>query len=80
LYTGHNLEALDIFRLAAARVVTAHRFGVACFLNADAVWKAAHVDEDWNVELWGEDEEAAERRVRRFAEMAAAARLLDLLR
>jgi chaperone required for assembly of F1-ATPase len=82
-----SLGDLDIFRLAAASAVMtltgSALLALALLegrLDADAAWKAAHVDEDWNVELWGEDEEAAERRVRRFAEMAAAARLLDLLR
>lgn len=41
-------------------------------------WDAAHVDEDWNVELWGEDDEAATRRAYRRAELNAAARLAGL--
>jgi len=39
-------------------------------------WSAAHVDEDWNMEQWGYDELALERRARRFAEMQAAAEVL----
>ncbi len=27
--------------------------------DADQVWAAAHVDEDWNIDQWGVDEEAA---------------------
>jgi chaperone required for assembly of F1-ATPase len=42
-------------------------------LTDDEAWHAAHVDEDWNMELWGEDELALERRAQRFAEMQAAA-------
>lgn len=42
-------------------------------LDADAAWSAAHVDEDWNIALWGEDEEAAARRAFRFMEMRAGA-------
>lgn len=45
-------------------------------LTADEAWGAAHLDEDWNVELWGEDQEAADRRVRRRAEFDAAVRLM----
>lgn len=45
-------------------------------LTVDEAWTAAHVDEDWNIELWGEDEEAAERRRYRRAEMEAAALLM----
>jgi chaperone required for assembly of F1-ATPase len=42
-------------------------------LSVDAAWAAAHVDEDWNMELWGRDQLALERRIFRFAEMQAAA-------
>jgi chaperone required for assembly of F1-ATPase len=45
-------------------------------ISCDAAWAAAHVDEDWNIELWGEDALAAERRAARYAEMQAAARVL----
>lgn len=45
-------------------------------LDAEAAWKAAHVDEDWNIAQWGEDFEAAERRRSREAEMLAAAAIL----
>jgi chaperone required for assembly of F1-ATPase len=47
-------------------------------LSADAAWQAAHVDEDWNMEQWGRDELALERRVSRFAEFAAAAMVLRI--
>ena len=43
-------------------------------LSIEEAWAAAHVDEDWNMELWGRDELALERRAFRFAEMQAAAR------
>jgi chaperone required for assembly of F1-ATPase len=45
-------------------------------LEPDAAWAAAHVDEDVQIETWGEDAEAAVRRARRFADFAAAAELL----
>jgi chaperone required for assembly of F1-ATPase len=45
-------------------------------LSADEVWDAANVDEDWNMEQWGRDELALERRSFRFAELEAAARVL----
>jgi chaperone required for assembly of F1-ATPase len=47
-------------------------------LTLDDAWAAAHVDEDWNMELWGRDELALARRAARFAEMQAAARVLEL--
>ena len=48
-------------------------------LSADEAWAAAHVDEDWNIAQWGEDEEAMARRAFRFAEFQAAAKVLRLL-
>jgi chaperone required for assembly of F1-ATPase len=47
-------------------------------LTLDDAWAAAHVDEDWNMEQWGHDELALERRAARFAEMQAAVRVLEL--
>lgn len=41
-------------------------------LSAEEAWQAAHVDEDWNMEQWGGDELALERRAFRFAELRAA--------
>ena len=43
------------------------------FHNADEVWTAAHLEEDWNSEQWGTDELALERRAARRAEFDAAA-------
>jgi chaperone required for assembly of F1-ATPase len=48
-------------------------------LSIDAAWLAAHVDEDWNMEQWGCDELALERRAFHFAEMRAAASVLEHL-
>ena len=42
-------------------------------MEAEEAWKVAHVDEDWNMELWGADAEALARRARRFEDFAAAA-------
>src|SRR5215831_16250975 len=46
-------------------------------LSVDAAWAAAHVDEDWNMKFWGRDALALERRAARFAEMQAAAMVLE---
>jgi chaperone required for assembly of F1-ATPase len=45
-------------------------------LSVEEVWQAAHVDEDWNMEQWGRDELALDRRAFRYAEMQAAASVL----
>jgi chaperone required for assembly of F1-ATPase len=47
-------------------------------LSSDAAWQAAHVDEDWNMEQWGRDEMALQRREFRFAEFQAAAAVLKM--
>jgi chaperone required for assembly of F1-ATPase len=48
-------------------------------LDEDQVWAAAHVDEDWNIQRWGVDEEVAGRRLARFLDFRAAARVLQAL-
>ena len=47
-------------------------------MDAEEVWTAAHVDEDYNIRLWGEDAEASQRRAFRRREFDAAVRLLVL--
>jgi chaperone required for assembly of F1-ATPase len=49
-------------------------------LSRDAAWAAAHVDEDWNMEFWGRDEMALQRRAFRLAEMTAAIEVLKEVR
>jgi chaperone required for assembly of F1-ATPase len=44
-------------------------------LTAAEVWRAAHVDEDFEMQAWGEDGEALRRRARQWREMEAAANL-----
>jgi chaperone required for assembly of F1-ATPase len=73
----------DAWRLGAAHSVTALT-GSALLalalaqerLSAEQAWQAANVDEDWNMEQWGRDELALERRAFRFAELEAAATVL----
>src|SRR5471032_2193797 len=45
-------------------------------LDQDQVWAAAHVDEDWNIDQWGVDEEVAARRAARLVDFKAAAGIL----
>jgi chaperone required for assembly of F1-ATPase len=60
----------------SALLALAHARGV---LDVDATWTAAHVDEDYQISLWGEDDEASARRRARRAEFEAASRMLSLL-
>ena len=74
----------DPWRLGAAHVITTLT-GSALIalamargqLSAEAAWQAAHVDEDWNMEQWGRDEMAMQRRDFRHAEFQAAATVLE---
>lgn len=45
-------------------------------LTLEEAWSLAHLDEDWNIEQWGADDEAMALRARRFEEMQAAALML----
>lgn len=84
---ANALEPHEAFRLTGLHVITtltgsalialAHMRGD---LPADEAWSAANVDEDYQVSLWGDDDEAAERRKLRRAEFDAACRLLAALR
>lgn len=49
-------------------------------LTPNEVWAAAHVDEDFQIGLWGQDEEAADRRTKRRVEFDTAVAVLDALR
>jgi chaperone required for assembly of F1-ATPase len=76
-------NVMDIWRLAAISSITTLT-GSALLalalargaLDVEAAWAAAHVDEDWQMEQWGRDEIALERRAYRYAEMCAAAAVL----
>jgi chaperone required for assembly of F1-ATPase len=44
------------------------------------IWTAAHVDEDFNIEQWGLDEEVAARRAARVVDFEAATRILNAMK
>ena len=74
------------FRLSAIHVMTTLTGSALLALAVEAealtpeeAWTAAHVDEDWNAEQWGEDAEAAARRVVRRKEFDAAVALVRSL-
>jgi chaperone required for assembly of F1-ATPase len=76
----------DPWRLGAAHAVTTLTGSALIALTLSAgrltveeAWAAAHVDEDWNMEQWGRDELALARRAFRYAEMQAAAAVLQVL-
>lgn len=49
-------------------------------IDGPAAWTAAHVDEDWNIEEWGRDDEAEARRALRWRDMEAAVFVAENLR
>lgn len=49
-------------------------------VSGEEAWTAAHVDEDWNIQEWGEDKEAMERRDLRWRDMEAALFILENLK
>jgi chaperone required for assembly of F1-ATPase len=76
----------DPWSIAALHVVTtltgSALLGLALMRGAidqDKVWTAAHVDEDWNGEKWGVDDEVAARRAARLIDFRAAASILKAL-
>jgi chaperone required for assembly of F1-ATPase len=82
-YVRGELAGLEGFALAALLSITgltgsallalALRHG---WLGADEAWRAAHIDEDYQMELWGEDEEAMASRQYRRREYDAAIKAL----
>ena len=48
-------------------------------VSPEEAWQAATLEERWNMELWGEDEQAARSLAQRRADFLAAARFLCLL-
>jgi chaperone required for assembly of F1-ATPase len=77
----------DPWSIAALHVVTtltgSALLALALFLGVrdpEEIWAAAHVDEDWNIEKWGADEEVANRRGARYVDFAAASRILDAMK
>ncbi|MCX9147232.1 molecular chaperone [Erythrobacter sp. WG] len=81
-----RLKALDPFALAGVDAMTKLAaslvIGLAA-LDAEeplALWQAASLEEEWQAELWGRDEEAEERRARREADFLRASAFARMAR
>ena len=84
---GEHLSTRDAFELTALHNLSSLTGSAllalaleAAFLDADAAWAAAHVDEDWQIGQWGADEVAQARRQARRAEFDATIEFLSLAR
>jgi chaperone required for assembly of F1-ATPase len=73
------LEAQSAFTLAALQTLASLTASLVVALaaiapgaDAEALWNAANLEEDWQTELWGKDAEAELLRARRLEEFSAA--------
>ncbi len=81
------LEAQDDFTLAALKTLASLAASLVIGLaaldedaDAEALWNAANLEEDWQVEQWGSDYLAEEVRARRLKTFTQALRFITLLR
>lgn len=82
-----RLKTLDPFTMAALVTLTSLAASLVIGLSAleenadkDALWSAANLEEDWQIEQWGEDAEAKSVRERRTADFTNVWNFLQLLR
>ncbi len=83
---GEAIAARDAFELAALSPIVSVTGSLVLALallegaaDAEQVWTAARIDDDWQVEMWGEDELATRTTAAHRADYDAGARLLGLL-
>ncbi len=74
-----RLTALDPFALAGTEMMASLAASLLVAISASeadadakALWAAASLEEEWQAELWGRDEEAEARRTERAAQFALA--------
>jgi chaperone required for assembly of F1-ATPase len=82
----NHIEQLDSFMLTSVFTLTTLTGSALLSLmvvhgsiSPEQAWAAAHVDEDFQIAQWGEDDEARARRSARRIEFDAVMRLLSLL-
>lgn len=81
-----SLDTIDFMSVTALVSMTgitgSGLLGVALregLIDPDTAWRAAHVDEDYQIANWGEDYEASKRRERRRTEFDAAVNVMRWL-
>jgi len=79
----HALDAFHIAGLSPLVTISGSLVGALALLEgaipAETLWQAAHVDELWQAEQWGEDELALAARDSRRVDFLAGVRFLELL-
>ena len=82
---GESLKSLSDFELSAFySIMTLTGSALIAMMLArqaitpEAAWAAAHVDEDYQIEHWGQDDEARDRRIGRHAEFIVCCRFMEL--
>jgi chaperone required for assembly of F1-ATPase len=76
-YDNFGLAALSVITTLTGSAILALAVAKAR-LEPESAWAAAYLDENYQNERWGIDEEAQEKRAARWREMDGAARLLTL--
>jgi len=82
-----RLEAQDAFTLAGLQVLTSLSASLTIGLsalepdaNVERLWQFANLEEEWQVELWGKDEQAEARNAKRRDAFISAHQWLGMLR
>lgn len=82
-----RLSGEDAFTLAPLLTLTSLSASLCIGLaaleagaDAEPLWNAANLEEDWQAQLWGADAEASAVRARRFSEFSRALQFLQLQR
>jgi len=80
------VKALDAFRLTALHDLVSISgslvLGLAVLhgrIDAETAWRLSRIDEEWQSELWGADEEAEAVAIGRLADIKSAHNILNLL-
>ena len=81
VHVGQIDDPLTLAALHVATSITGSAILAMALLKDEVelkqAWEVAHVDEDWNISQWGEDEDAMQRREKRLVDMTAAAFVLE---
>lgn len=82
-----GLDGLDPFTIAALHelVALSSSLIIGCAVlekpdNAPILWKHSRIDESWNIEEWGEDEQEAQMTLRKEQSFLMAANIVDCLK